>query len=81
MYTRLKHLDVLVSYTATLAAVNKISSQHQVPVSEWLERGLDVKFIGDNVDKKQGVCDHCSDKKTNMLRMYSLLAVKSRVLS
>ena len=81
VYTRLNHVGVLVSYTATLAAVSEISALHKVPVHDWLRQGLDVKFVGDNVDKKKGVRDLRSDKKGGMTHMYSMLVVKSRVSS
>lgn len=41
-----------MSYTTTLSAVGEISTLHKVPVQEWLSTGQDIKFVGDNVDKK-----------------------------
>ena len=81
MYTRLNHVGVLVSYTATLAAVSEVSALHKAPVHDWLSQGLDMKFVGDTVDKKKGVRDLHSDKKGGMTHMFSMLVVKSRVLS
>ena len=72
---------MLVIYTATLAAVSEISTLHKVPVRDWLSEGLDIKFVGDNVDKKRGVRDLRSDKKGEMTHMFSMLVIKSQVSS
>ena len=42
---------------------------------------MDIKYVGDNVDKHQGVRDLRSDKRSSMIHMYSMLVVKSRVSS
>ena len=41
--------------------MSDISKLHKVPVTEWLSKGLDIKFVGDNVDEKVGVPDLRSD--------------------
>ena len=79
MYTRLNHLSLTLSYTATLKIIQQVSELRKVPISEWLEEGALVKFVGDNVDKKKGVRDVRSDHQSKMHNMYSLLAVKGRV--
>lgn len=80
MYTRLNQLSLTLSYTATLKIIQQISQHRKVPVSEWLKEGALVKFVGDNVDKKKGVRDARSDHQGKMHNMYSLLAVKGRVV-
>ena len=54
---------------------------HKVPVEEWFTKGMDVKFVGDNVDKKVGVRDLRSDRRGDVVHMYSMLVVKCRVPS
>ena len=61
--------------------MSDISKLHKVPITEWLSKGLDIKFVGDNVDKKVGVRDLRSDHRGEMAHMYSMLVVKSRVSS
>ena len=63
MYARLNHP---LSYTATLKIIQQISQLRKVPISEWLEEGALVKFVGDNVDKKKGVRDMQSDHQGKM---------------
>lgn len=64
-----------------LAAVGSVSALHKVPIHEWLSQGLHVKFVGDNVDKKNGIRDLRSHKKGDMIHIYSMLVVKTRVPS
>ena len=46
-----------------------------------MTEGTDVKFVGDNVDKKVGVRDLRSDHRGEMVHVYSMLVVKCRVPS
>ena len=68
-----------MSYPATLRLVEQISELHQVPIQKWLENGIILEFIGDNVNKKKRVRDERSDNQSEMVNMYSILAVKSRL--
>ena len=81
VYTRLNHVNIALSCKATLAVMTKVSEHHKVPLSCWIAKGLPFKFVGDNVDKKKGVRDIRTDHRAEMIHMYSLLAVQSRVLS
>jgi len=72
-------LCVTLSYTGVLKVVTELSKLHKVPLSTWLQSGVPVKFVGDNVDKKKGVRDIRSDHRGQLVHMYSLLAVKGRV--
>ena len=73
MYTRLNHLNVTLSYTAVLGLVTQISG---TPLKKWIDDGDLFKFVGDNVDKTRG--DIRSDHHSQMINMFSLIAVKSR---
>ena len=57
VYTRLNHLNVSLSYNATLAAVTEVSKLHKVPLQQWIAEGVTFKFVGDNVDKSKEVRD------------------------
>ena len=57
--------------------MSDISKLHKVPVTEWLSKGLDIKFVGDNVVEKVGVCDLRSDHRGEMVHLYSILVVSS----
>lgn len=72
-----------MSYPATLRLVDQISKLHQVPIKKWIEDGIIIlfQFIGDNVNKKKKVRDERSDNRSEMVNMYSILVVKSRVSS
>ena len=77
MYTRLNHVNVSLSYNATLAAVTEVSKLHKVPLQQWIAEGVTFKFVG-NVDKMKGVrVEH----QAELQHMYSMLVVRSRVLS
>ena len=75
MYTRLNNVGVLASYPARVKAVKEISKLHKVPAEEWLTKGMDVKIVGDNVDKKVGVRVLRSDHRGDMVHMYSMLVL------
>ena len=74
-------MNVTLSYNATLAAVTKVSRLHKVPLQQWIAEGVTFKFVGDNVDKMKGVRDIRTDHKAELQHMYSMLVVRSRVLS
>lgn len=79
MYTRLNHLNVSLSYPATLRFLSDIADLHKVPIQTWISENATFKFVGDNVDKKVGVRDARSDHKSKMLHMFSILAIRSRL--
>ena len=81
MYARLNHVGVTLSYTGTLNAVGAISKLHQVPIRRWILEETPFKFVGDNVDKKRGFRDLCSDHHGEMMHMFSVLAFRSCVSS
>ena len=60
---------------ATMKVIQLVSEMQRVPIIEWLKEGSPVKFVDDDVDKKKGVCD----MRSELLNMYSILAVKERV--
>ena len=74
-------MNVTLSYNATLAAVTKVSRLHKIPLQQWIAEGVTFKFVGDNVDKMKGVRDIRTDHKAELQHMYSMLVVRSRVLS
>ena len=78
VYTRLNHLNVCLSYNATLTLIQDISKDHTLPLQKWIEDGVIFKFWSDNVDKKRKVRDIRSDHQGDMLHMYSILVGKSR---
>ena len=55
--------------------MSDISKLSEVPVTEWLSKGLDIKFVGDNVDEMVGAHDLRSDHGGEMAHMYSMLVV------
>lgn len=59
--------------------MEKISLLHAVLLEQWIRDGVIFKFWGDNVDKKNQVCDVRSDNQGKMVHMYSLLAGRSRI--
>ena len=75
VYTRLNHLNVSLSYNATLAAVTEVSRLHKVPLQQWIAEGVTFKFVGDNVDKRKEVqdirVDHQSETKLQHLSFRS----------
>lgn len=79
MYSRLNHVGVCISYTETLATVDKVSKLHTRPLSQWIANDVPFKFWGDNVDKKKGVRNVRSDHHGSLLHMYSILAGRSRI--
>ena len=70
---------VCMSYTATLSLLDEISLLHTAPLQQWIADGVQIKFWGDNVDKKKSVRDVRSDHHGSLLHMYSILAGRSRV--
>lgn len=79
VYTRLNHLNVCLSYPATLRLLSEVAELHKVPIHEWIASEATFKFVGDNVDKKVGVRDMRSDHQGSLVHMYSMLAVRSRL--
>lgn len=75
MYTRLNHLNVCLSYNATLTLIQDISKDHTLPLQQWIAEDIVFKFWG---DKKRRVRDVRSNHQGDMLHMYSILAGKSR---
>ena len=71
MYTRLNHLNVTLSYNATLSAVTDVSKLHKMPIQTWISEGVTFKFAGDNVDKMKGVTDIRIDHQSELQHMYS----------
>ena len=69
VYSRLNHLNVCLSYQATLNVMDELSLGRTVPINQWLEDGVIFKFWGDNVDKKRNVRDLRADNKGQMLHM------------
>lgn len=78
MYARLNHLNVCVSYQATLNLMEGLSKLHTVPLQRWIQDGIVFKFIGDNIDKQRHVRDYRSDHQGGLLHMYSLLVSRTR---
>ena len=78
VYDRLNHVNVCVSYRATLSLMDDVSSMHTLPLKRWIEDGAVIKFWGDNVNKKRKARDVRSDHTGEMLNMFSLLVGKSR---
>lgn len=78
MFARMNHLNMCVSYPATLRLLDEVSKLHTVPIQKWINDGALFKFWGDNVDKQQRVRDYRSEHCGVMLHMYSLLAGRSR---
>lgn len=69
-----------ISYKATISVVNEISKHRSLPIEDWIKKGIPFNFVGDNVDKKKGVRDIRADFQGEMRRMYSMIAVRSRVI-
>lgn len=57
------------------------SKLHKVPLQQWIAEGVTFKFVGDNVDKMKGVRDIRVEHRAELQHMYSMLVVRSRVLS
>lgn len=57
VYSRMNHVGVCMSYTATLNLLNEVSKLHTTPLKQWIADDVLFKFWGDNVDKKKGVRD------------------------
>ena len=68
-----------LSYSATLEMLSRLAELHKVPIKEWIAEDAIFKFIGDNVDKHVGVRDVRSDNHGQLIHMYSILAVRSRL--
>ena len=79
VYSRLNHVGVCMSYTATLSLLDEISTLHTCPLQKWIAENDLFKFWGDNIDKKRGVRDVRTDHHGSLLHMYSILAGRSRV--
>ena len=75
----MNHVGVCMSYTATLSLLDEVSKLHTTPLQQWIADGVQIKFWGDNVDKKKSVRDVRSDHHGSLLHMYSVLAGRSRV--
>ena len=58
-----------------------MSKLHKVPLRQWIAEGVPFKFVGDNVDKKKGVRDIRANHQSELQHMYSVLVVRTRVLS
>ena len=43
-----------MSDNATIATVDAMGKQRIVPIQSWMEKGMEFKFVSDNVDKKGG---------------------------
>ena len=71
-------MNLCISYPATLALMDEVSSMHTIPLAKWIADGAVLKFWGDNVDKKKKPRDVRSDHHGEMVHMYSVLAGKSR---
>ena len=78
VYSRLNHVGVCISYSATLNLVDSISTRHTLPLKQWIANDVVFKYCGDNVDKKKGVRDVRSDHQGELLHMYCILAGRSR---
>ena len=77
-YSRLNHIGVCVSYSATLRLVGDVSQLFTVPLQKWVADNVIFKFWGDNVDHKRGVQDVHSDHHGTMVHMYRMLVGHSR---
>lgn len=75
----MNHVNVCISYPALLNTLNVLSQKYDAPIKQWISDGESFKFVGDNLDKKIGVRDVRVDNQPQMLHMYSLVAVKSRI--
>ena len=78
---QLNHVNITTSYSATLHLVADISKFNQGRLQQWIAKGIEFKFVGDNIDKKRGVRDIRSDHHGAMTHMFSMLAVQTRVAS
>lgn len=78
MYSRLNHLNLCVSYPATLKLMDNLSLTHSIPLKKWIEEGVVMKFWMDNVDKQRKVRDLRSESMGELLHMVSLIAGRSR---
>ena len=76
--SRLNHLNLCVSYTATLRLMDELSESHIVPLEKWIEEGVVFKFWADNVDQQMKVRDLRSDNCGQLVHMFSLVAGGSR---
>ena len=82
VYTRLNHLNVFLSYNQVLSIIKTIISQRNtLPLQRWIADEAMFKFVGENVDKTKRVRDIRSDHRAEWKHMYSLLAVKYRVIA
>ena len=44
IYGHLNHMNVCVSYDATIKLVETFSKLHMVPLHQWIEEGVTFKF-------------------------------------
>ena len=79
VYARLNHLNMCLSYPATLWMLSEVAEFHKLPIEKWIAEDAVFKFIGDNVDKHVGVRDVRSGNQSQFVHMYSILAVRSRL--
>ena len=70
-------MNTCVSYSSTFWLV--ISQLYKVSLEQWIAHDITFKFIGDNVDKKVGVCDEQLGHHGKIEHMFSLLANRSRL--
>ena len=54
---------------------------HVLPINAWITEGIDIKFVGENVDKKKGVRDIHTDFHGEMKHMSSMIAIRSYITS
>lgn len=78
VFSRLNHLNLCMSYPATLKLADELSETHTVPLLRWIKEGVVIKFWGDNVDTQQKVRDERSDNSARMLHMFSVIVGCSR---
>ncbi len=78
LYGRLNHINLCLSYPATLQLMDDVSKLHAIPIQQWIREGAVFKFWGDNVDKMMRVRDLRSNHQGDMLHMFSILAGRSR---
>ena len=78
VFTRLNHVNMCVSYPATLRLMDEVAKLHSVPIQSWIKNKSIVKFYGDNLDLQRRVRDYRSDSNGEMMHMYSMVLSRSR---
>lgn len=78
VFGRLNHVNMCVSYPATLRLMDEVGKLHTVPINDWIKANAVFKFWGDNVDKQRHVRDYRSNNQGQLLHMYSILVGRSR---